>query len=81
MGKNTFPSVARQIGKHAETLALHACDESLADEIKVALVVEVTPEMVGLRVLGLMRRRALSSYVLRRSTNNSRTMTQSPYHR
>ena len=25
-GKHTFPSVARQIEKHAETLALHACD-------------------------------------------------------
>jgi hypothetical protein len=39
--------VARQIGKHAETLALHACDESLADEIKAVVDVGVTPEMVG----------------------------------
>ena len=46
-GKNTFPSVARQIGKHAETLALHSCDESLADEIKAAVDSGVTPEMVG----------------------------------
>ena len=46
-GKNTFPSVARQIGKHAETLALHACDESLTDEIKAAIDAGVTPEMVG----------------------------------
>ena len=65
MGKNIFPSVARQIGKHAETLALHACDEILADEIKAAVDAGVTPEMVGGRGKGTRIDKTESAFKLR----------------
>ena len=46
-GNNTFPHVARQFGKNAETLALHACDVNLAKEIDMALEAGAGQEPVG----------------------------------
>ena len=46
-GINTFPSIARHYGKNVETLALHACDLNLANEIKLALAAGTKPEPVG----------------------------------